>query len=285
MILLDGKTTGKHVQASIALEMQKAHLSRPPGIAFLLVGDNPASQSYIRAKKKRCHEIGFLSFDQELPASLAEAELLTIIHHLNNDPKVDGILVQLPLPPHLDPITILQAIDPSKDVDGFHPLNMGKLLLGQEGGFWPCTPYGVIELLKHYQISLENKHVVIIGRSNIVGKPLAALCVQKQPGLNATVTIAHSRTPNLPALCQTADVLIAAVGHPHLVGRHFIKQGAVVVDVGITRATSGKLVGDVLFEEVAPLTSAITPVPGGVGPMTIAMLLKNTWESCKRRLA
>lgn len=280
-LLLDGRVASKHLQEAIAHELHKARLPRPPGIAFVLVGDNPASHSYIQMKKKRCSEIGFLSFDQVLPADIDEADLLRIIGHLNVDPRVDGILVQLPLPPHLNPEAILQAIDPGKDVDGFHPLNMGKLLLGQSGGFWPCTPYGIIELLHHYRISLENKHVVIVGRSNIVGKPLAALCMQKRQGLNATVTIAHSQTVGLPDLCQSADVLIAAVGQPRLIRSSMVKKGAVVVDVGITRASNGKLVGDVDFEEVAPLTSAITPVPGGVGPMTIAMLLKNTWTSCR----
>lgn len=283
MILLDGRTVGKHVQETIASELKKTRLLRPPGIAFILVGDNPASHSYVRAKKMRCSEIGFLSFDQELPATIDEAELLRIIRNLNSDPRVDGILVQLPLPAHLNPEMILQEIDPSKDIDGFHPLNMGKLLLGQEGGFWPCTPYGIIELLSHYKISLENKHAVIVGRSNIVGKPLAALCIQKKAGLNATVTIAHSQTPDLSALCRTADLLVAAVGQPRLIGPDMVKKGAVVVDVGITRASNGKLVGDVDFEGVAPLVSAITPVPGGVGPMTIAMLLKNTWSSRKKR--
>lgn len=283
MILLDGRKVGKHVQEMISSELKKARMLRPPGIAFILVGDNPASHSYVQAKKKRCSEIGFLSFDQELPATIDQAELLRIIRHLNAEPRVDGILVQLPLPPHLNPEMVLQEIDPSKDVDGFHPLNMGKLLLGQEGGFCPCTPYGIIELLSHYKISLENKHAVIVGRSNIVGKPLAALCIQKKNGLNATVTIAHSQTPDLSSLCRTADLLVAAVGHPRLIGPHMVKKGAVVVDVGITRASNGKLVGDVDFEAVAPLSSAITPVPGGVGPMTIAMLLKNTWSSRKKR--
>ncbi len=283
MMILDGKAAAKKVQNAIALEIAQSSLKRPPGIAFVLVGDNPASKSYIKTKKKRCQEIGFQSFDQELPANIPEAQLLQSIQRLNNDPQVDGILVQLPLPSHLNSIKVLQTVDPSKDIDGFHPLNMGKLLLGQEGGFWPCTPYGILELLHQYEITLENKHVVIVGRSNIVGKPLAVLCGQKRPGLNATVTLAHSQTPNLASYCKSADVLIAAVGSPHLIKQNMVKQGAIVIDVGITRSTSGHLVGDVDFEAVAPLTSAITPVPGGVGPMTIAMLLKNTWESYKRR--
>lgn len=283
-LLLDGRLASQHVQATIMQEMQKNHLTRAPGIAFVLVGDNPASQSYIRNKKKRCHEAGFLSFDQELTSHISQADLLQVIDSLNHDPRIDGILVQLPLPSHFDTLAILERIDPLKDIDGFHPVNMGKLLLGQSGGFWPCTPYGIIELFRYYKISLENKHVVILGRGNVVGKPLAALCVQKQPGLNATVTIAHSKTPNLTSLCQTADILVSAVGHPGLIRKNMIKLGAVIIDVGTSRTSDGKITGDVVFEEVKALASAITPMPGGVGPMTIAMLLKNAWESYKRRL-
>ncbi len=285
MILLDGKLVSKKIQEEIVQEVGKIRPPRPPGIAFLLVGNNPASQSYIRAKKNRCREVGFASFDQELPAAITQKALISIIYELNNDPKIDGILLQLPLPEHLNSFHVLEAILPEKDIDGFHPVNMGKLLLGQSGGFWPCTPYGIVELLRYYQISLENKHVVIVGRSNIVGKPLAAICIQKQPGLNATVTIAHSGTPHLREVCQSADVLIVAVGHAHLIDKHMVKREAIVIDVGINRFNDGKLTGDVHFEEVASLAAAITPVPGGIGPMTIAMLLKNTWNACKHHLA
>jgi methylenetetrahydrofolate dehydrogenase (NADP+)/methenyltetrahydrofolate cyclohydrolase len=235
-------------------------------------------------KKKRCHEVGILSFDHELPYNTSEEALLHLIEELNSDPRIDGILVQLPLPPHIRTLDIVSAIDPRKDVDGFHPLNVGMMLLGESGGFFPCTPLGIQVLLNAAGVVLTGKHVVIVGRSNIVGKPLAALLMQKTPHGNATVTVAHSLSNNLSALCQSADVLIAAIGKPHFITGAMVKEGAVVIDVGINRLPSGQIVGDVDFNLVAPRCSKITPVPGGVGPMTIALLLSNTLLSYTRRL-
>jgi len=254
---------------------------RRPGLAFILANDDPSSRTYIQKKKKKCQEVGILSFDKELPSSISEQELLQEIALLNKDPLVDGILVQLPLPLHIHTHRIMEAIDPSKDVDGFHPLNVGKMLLGEIEGFFPCTPLGIVELLKASHISPCGKHVVIVGRSNIVGKPLAALLMQKSPQGNATVTIAHSMTENLEEICRSADILVAAMGKPHAITSKMVKKGAVVIDVGIHRDEKGKILGDVAFDTVAPLCSAITPVPGGVGPMTIAMLLSNTLKSRK----
>ncbi len=275
MQLIDGIAIAKTIQHQIAEAI--ASLShRKPGLAFILVGDDPSSQTYIRMKKKRCHEVGILSFDFELPKSTSEERLLKTIDTLNRDPKVDGILVQLPLPEHINPIPVMRAIDPSKDVDGFHPLNVGKMLLGENDGFLPCTPHGIQVLLEHAQIPVLGKHMVIVGRSNIVGKPLAAIMMQKAPHCNATVTVAHSQTEHLKELCRSADILVAAMGQPQFIKADMVKQGTVVIDVGINRLSDGEIVGDVDFETVAPLCSHISPVPGGVGPMTIAMLLANT---------
>ncbi len=280
MKLLDGK----HISSLILKEIKEeiGRFSRPPGLGFILVGSNPASKTYVASKKKRCQEVGIASKDKEFPDTVTESELLAYITSLNKDPSIDGILLQLPLPLHLSTPRILEAISPEKDVDGFHPLNAGKLLLGESGGFYPCTPYGISVLLTRYNLSAEGKHVVILGRSNIVGKPLAALLMQKKPGCNATVTIAHSQTKHLTEIARTADILVAALGCAHFVKRSMVKEGAIVVDVGINRLTN-RLVGDVDFEDVAPHTSYITPVPGGVGPMTIAMLLSNTILSYKNR--
>jgi len=279
-MIMDGRECAKKIEASLKESIGQLK-GRKPALAFILVGKNPASIAFIRMKKKKCAEVGILSVDFELPETTSEEDLIEKIERLNGNPEVDGILVQLPLPSHIKVERILETIDPKKDVDGFHPLNMGRLLLGEKGGFFPCTPFGITVLLKEMGIEVAGKHVVILGRSNIVGKPLAALLVQKEPGANATVTVAHSATQNLQELCLSADILIAAIGQPHFVKGSMVKEGAVVVDVGINRV-EGKIVGDVDFEAVAPKCSHITPVPGGVGPMTIAMLLSNTLLSYQR---
>jgi methylenetetrahydrofolate dehydrogenase (NADP+)/methenyltetrahydrofolate cyclohydrolase len=257
-----------------------------PGLAVVLVGENPASLSYVRLKEKACAEVGILSRDIRFEADYTENALLELIDELNHDAGIHGILVQLPLPDHIDEAKVLFAIDPAKDVDGFHPVNAGRLMLGQ-ASFCPATPLGIQQLLLHNDIPVEGKHVVIVGRSNIVGKPLAMLLVQKQTGANATVTICHTRTENLAAITRSADILVAAVGRPHTVTAEMVKDGAVVIDVGVNRVDDAtkkrgyRLVGDVDFEQVAAKASAITPVPGGVGPMTIAMLLHNVIKAAK----
>lgn len=276
---------GKHVAAEIEHRLKKTvgTLTRPPGLAFVIVGDNPASHTYVRMKKKKCQDVGIASFDRVFPEDATEKEVLAHIEHLGKDPLIDGILVQLPLPAHLPTQKILSAIDPSKDVDGLHPCNFGKLLLGETDGFIPCTPLGIHTLLTSYDIPIAGRHVVIVGRSNIVGKPLAALLMQKRPDVNATVTVAHSATRHLKELTKSADILIAAMGKPLSITADMIKPQSVVIDVGINRV-GNRIVGDVDHETVAPLTSAITPVPGGVGPMTIAMLLSNVVRSYEQRL-
>lgn len=282
MQLIDGKKIASEILDSIAFQISKIE-GRKPGLAFVLVGENPASQSYVRSKKKACAETGIASMTFELPATIAESDLLRKIEELNRDPKIDGILVQLPLPSHIHEKAVTFAIDPKKDVDGFHPLNVGKMLLGDEDGFFPCTPQGIKVLLEKAQIPIEGKHVVIVGRSNIVGKPLAALLMQKKPHCNATVTVAHSQSEGLEALTRSADVLIAAIGRPLFIKKEMVKPGAAVIDVGINRLPNGKIVGDVEFPAVSEVAGRISPVPGGVGPMTIAMLLQNTlWSYLKR---
>lgn len=281
-MILDGKKIAGKILAELKEEIGSSAI-HPPGLAFLLIGDHPASKTYVEAKKKRCQEVGIQSIVHKFETSVALNEVLGKIKDLNRDPLIDGILIQLPLPKHLDKETILSAIDPSKDVDGFHLLNMGKLCVGSEDGFVPCTPLGIVELLKQYEISCAGKHAVILGRSVIVGKPLALLLMQNKPHLNATVTVANSKTENLEGVTKSADLLIAAIGSPHFVSQKMVKKGAVVIDVGINRLKDGSLVGDVDFADVAPQASYITPVPGGVGPMTIAMLLQNTWLSYVRR--
>ncbi len=282
MKLIDGKEVAGDILKSLKKEVS-ALKGRPPGLAFVLIGDHLASRTYVRMKKKKCAEVGFFSKDIELRENVSAKVLEKTIKALNKDKKIDGILIQMPLPKHLDSFFFTSLIDPDKDVDGFHPTNIGKLLLGNFEGFIPCTPYGIFQLLKTHNIPLEDKHVVIVGRSNIVGKPLAVLLMQKHKNANATVTVAHSKTKNLAGLCQSADVLIAALGHPKFIRKNFVKKGAIVIDVGINRSldSSGKasICGDVDFDEVAPLCTLITPVPGGVGPMTIAMLLVNTFTS------
>ncbi len=286
MKLLEGTLVAARILRSLKEEVEK-FTERKPGLAFIRVGDNPASKVYISLKQKKCREVGILSFDKELPSQTSLQELFAVIDELNEDPSVDGILLQLPLPPHLDPLIVLERINPLKDVDGFHPVNMGKLLLGHTDGLIACTPKGVMRLLSDYKISVEGKHVVIVGRSNIVGKPLAALLMQNRQGCNATVSVVHSHTIHKEAICREADILIAALGKPEFITENMVKKNAVVVDVGINKVILGNqtsLVGDVDFKTVAPLCSYITPVPGGVGPMTVALLLENTIIAYKRSL-
>jgi len=261
-----------------------------PGLAVVLVGDNPASQIYVRNKRKTCEELGIRSFAYDLPKETSEADLLQLVDELNRNREVHGILIQSPLPKHIDEEKILNAIDPNKDVDGFHPVNKGKLLNGQDC-FVACTPAGIQELLIRYGYKIQGRHVVIVGRSNIVGKPLSALLVQKAEGADATVTICHSRTRNLSNITKTADILVAAMGVPEFIQGRMVRDGCVVIDVGMnripdnTKKSGYRLVGDVHFPSVSKKARAITPVPGGVGPMTIAMLMKNTVKSAEKSLA
>ena len=285
MILLDGKATAAAIRAEIAAEVPQlaaAH-GRPPGLAVILVGEDPASQVYVRMKEKACAETGIASFPHRPDADISQAELLALIDSLNADHAVDGILLQLPLPKHLDEQACLDRIDPDKDVDGFHPVNVGRLALGLPG-FRSCTPWGVIELLRRYDIKTSGKRAVVLGRSNIVGKPMALMLMDYGDFANATVTVVHSRTPqeDQEAICKQADIVVAAIGRAKYVPGHWIKDGAVVVDVGINRTEAG-LVGDCDFEAMKGKVSAITPVPGGVGPMTIATLLSNTMDAYRAR--
>jgi methylenetetrahydrofolate dehydrogenase (NADP+) / methenyltetrahydrofolate cyclohydrolase len=276
--ILDGKALAQTIQAGLAakIPLWQAQVGRPPGLAVLMVGDNPASAAYVGNKEKACDRIGITSFGEHFPVDTSYATLAERIQSLNHNDRVDGILIQLPLPEHLDAVALLNQIDPTKDADGLHPVNMGRLMRG-ETGLRSCTPAGVMALLQAYGIDPAGKHAVVLGRSILVGKPMALMLLEA----NATVTIAHSKTPNLAQIAQQADILIAAVGRPEMVGPTFVKPGAVVIDVGINRTT--KLVGDVHFDSVAPVAAAITPVPGGIGPMTVAMLLQNTVLSyCQR---
>lgn len=250
-----------------------------PGLVVLLVGENPASQTYVKNKEKRAVALGFNSLVKRLPESISEKELVNEIEFYNQNPDFHAILVQLPLPNHIDAETILNTIDPSKDVDGFHPVNMGKLLIGQPDMI-PCTPYGIMKLLARYKIDIAGKNAVIIGRSNIVGKPMAQLLLME----HATVTIAHSKTANLAELAKTADILVVAIGRGHFVTKEFIKPGAVVIDVGMNRDQNGKLIGDVASDEVAEVAGYLTPVPKGVGPMTITMLLYQTIKNAEKQV-
>ncbi|TCS99402.1 methylenetetrahydrofolate dehydrogenase (NADP+)/methenyltetrahydrofolate cyclohydrolase [Tepidimonas ignava] len=276
--LIDGVALARQWRARVA-ERAAALAARGhrPGLAVILVGDDPASQVYVRNKVKACGEAGIHSVLETYPASLTQDELLARIAALNADPTIHGILVQLPLPPHIDAQRVIEAIAPAKDVDGFHVANAGALLVGQRG-YWPCTPYGCMKMLEHIGIELRGKHAVVIGRSNIVGKPMALLLLQA----NATVTICHSATANLAHHTRQADVIVAAVGRPRMLTADMVKPGAVVLDVGINRLPDGKLCGDVDFDAVREVAGWITPVPGGVGPMTIAMLLLNTVEAAER---
>ena len=272
--ILDGKALAKKIKEQVAAEA--AALPRRPGLAVILVGENPASQVYVRGKEKDCEECGILNLGRKLPADTSEEELLGIIAEMNADPTVDGILVQLPLPKHIDEGKVLRAISPAKDVDCFHPENVGEMMVG-DPICWPCTPYGVMELLREYGISASGKHCVVLGRSNIVGKPMTLLLLRD----NGTVTVCHSRTPDLKEQCLRADILVAAVGKVNLVTADMVKEGAVVVDVAMNRNEAGKLCGDVDYAAVAEKASYITPVPGGVGPMTRAILMKNVLAAAK----
>ncbi len=276
--IIDGKAIAAQVRAGLQTQVTELTAQgRQPGLAVVIVGDNPASRVYVNMKKKACAEVGIYSEEHALPHSTSQVELLELVRRLNNDPKIHGILVQLPLPEHLDEQTVIETINPNKDVDGFHPVSVGKLLIGLPG-FLPCTPAGVMELIRSTGVTVCGEECVVVGRSNIVGKPQAVLLLRE----SGTVTICHSRTSDLAEVCRRADILVAAVGKPELITGDYIKPGAVVIDVGMNRLPDGKLVGDVHFESAAEVAGWITPVPGGVGPMTIAMLLKNTVTSAGR---
>jgi len=276
--LIDGNALSRQLRADVAARVQALKARGiTPGLAVILVGDNPASQVYVRNKVKACEDTGMHSVLETWPATLTEAELLARVESLNADPAIHGILVQLPLPSHIDAQKVIEAIDPAKDVDGFHIASAGALMTGMPG-FWPCTPYGCMKMLEHIGYDLRGKHAVVIGRSNIVGKPMALMLLQK----NATVTICHSATVDLKAQTLQADVIVAAVGKRNVLTADMVKPGAVVIDVGMNRNDAGKLCGDVDFDGVKEVAGWITPVPGGVGPMTITMLMVNTLESAER---
>ncbi|MBN3940984.1 bifunctional methylenetetrahydrofolate dehydrogenase/methenyltetrahydrofolate cyclohydrolase FolD [Nostoc sp. NMS9] len=281
--LLDGKAIAAKIQQelSVAIKQLQPKIGRPPGLAVLMVGDNPASAAYVRNKEKACAKVGIASFGKHFPTQTTLGELEEVIAALNHDERVDGILVQLPLPNHLDAVTLLHQIDPDKDADGLHPVNLGRLVRG-ESGLRSCTPAGVMRLLQEYEIPLQGKQAVVVGRSILVGKPMALMLLEA----DATVTIAHSRSHDLKSITQNADILIAAVGRPGLITADMVKPDAVVVDVGMNRVTDAngksRLIGDVHFESTADVAGFITPVPGGVGPMTVAILLENTFTSYSR---
>ncbi|ADU29977.1 bifunctional methylenetetrahydrofolate dehydrogenase/methenyltetrahydrofolate cyclohydrolase FolD [Evansella cellulosilytica] len=279
-IIISGKELAKEKRIEMKKEVETLkEKGIVPGLAVILIGTDPASQSYVRSKQKSCKEIGIHSELDELPETTTEQQLLHKINELNKAEHIHGILVQLPLPKHISEKAIIEAIDPKKDVDGFHPINIGRMMTGQEA-FLPCTPYGIVEMIKSKDISIEGKHVVVVGRSNIVGKPVGQLLLNE----NATVTYCHSRTKNMKEYTRKADILIVAVGKAHFLNEEFVKDGAVVIDVGVNRTEEGKLVGDVDFDGAKEVASYITPVPGGVGPMTITMLLHNTVISAKRHM-
>ena len=289
--IIDGKQVAADMRAELKEEV--ARLARDgivPGLGVILVGEDPASQSYVKAKERACEEIGLFSDDNRLPADASQQELMAIVEKMNNDPKINGILVQLPLPKHLNEAEVLLAIAPDKDVDGFHPMNVGRMVVGEKA-FLPCTPHGVIQLLLRSGVKIEGADIVIVGRSNIVGKPVANMLIQKNNMGNATVTVCHTRTKNLAEHTRRADIIIAAAGRPDTITADMVKDGVVVIDVGVNRVEDStkkkgyRLVGDVDFEAVKEKAGLITPVPGGVGPMTITMLLYNTVESAKRAAA
>ncbi len=275
--IIDGKAIAQKVKDEIKEEVQKLPQGLQPGLAAVLVGDDPASAIYVRNKRKACDAVGIYSEEHHLPSHTSQESLLDLIDSLNKNHRIHGILVQLPLPQQIKAESVLERVSPEKDVDGFHWMNLGKLMAGFPV-FIPCTPYGIIKMLEHHKISMEGKQAVVVGRSNIVGKPIAMLLLQQ----NATVTICHSKTKNLQEVCRGADILIAAVGRAQMITGEMVKPGAAVIDVGINRMNSGKLTGDVEFEGASKKAGWISPVPGGVGPMTIAMLLYNTLESAKR---
>jgi methylenetetrahydrofolate dehydrogenase (NADP+)/methenyltetrahydrofolate cyclohydrolase len=286
--IIDGKQVAADIRAELKREVARLkEQGIVPGLGVILVGDDPASQSYVTAKERTCTELGIYSDDNRLPADTSQADLLRLVERMNGDPKINGILVQLPLPRHMNESEVIFAIDPAKDVDGFHPVSVGKMVVGEKT-FLPCTPHGVLHLLLRSGVKIEGSHVVIVGRSNIVGKPLANMLIQKSPTGNATVTVCHTRTKDLAHYVRQADIVVAAAGRPNIVTADMVKDGAVVIDVGVNRiedATKKKgyrLVGDVDFEAVKEKASLITPVPGGVGPMTITMLMVNTVESARR---
>ena len=286
--IIDGKEIAQQIRSELATEVQ--HLKTKgivPGLGVILVGEDPASKSYVTAKEKACHDIGIFSDDNRLPTNTTQVELLALIAKMNADPRINGILVQLPLPKHLKESEVLLAIDPDKDIDGFHPTNVGRMVVGEKA-YLPCTPHGVLQMLIRSGVTIEGAHAVIVGRSNIVGKPLANLLMAKGPLGNATVTVCHTKTKNIGYYTRQADIVIAAAGRPNTVTADMIREGAVVVDVGVNRIEDAtkkagfRLVGDVDFDACAKKESMITPVPGGVGSMTITMLLYNTVESAKR---
>ncbi|MGH7806483.1 MAG: bifunctional methylenetetrahydrofolate dehydrogenase/methenyltetrahydrofolate cyclohydrolase FolD [Thermodesulfobacteriota bacterium] len=276
--IIDGKEVAQHIRKEVSEEVRKLkeETGIVPGLAAVLVGSNPASEIYVRNKRKACGEAGIYSEEYKLPEETTESDLLSLIKELNEDKKIHGILVQLPLPKHINEAKILRAVSPLKDIDGFHPENVGYLVEGNPR-FIPCTPHGIIKLLDYYKIEMQGKEAVVVGRSNIVGKPVSLLLLHR----HATVTICHSRTKPLEDVTRRADILVAAIGRANFITGDMVKEGVVVIDVGINRNPDGKLTGDVDFEKVKEKASYITPVPGGVGPMTIAMLLWNTWSSAK----
>jgi len=286
MILIDGKETAKQIREELKTDVQKLISDRKkvPGLVTILVGDDPASKIYVNSKGKACKEIGMLSKIELIPPTISEAELLSLVESYNSNPDFHGILVQLPLPEHINEDKIIEAISPEKDVDGFHPISIGKLVIGKDT-FRSCTPAGIQELMIRYKIETKGKHMVVLGRSNIVGKPIANIMLQKQEHANSIVTVCHSAAPDVSYYTKQADILIAAIGVPEFVKANMVKDDVVVIDVGINRVEDStkpkgyRIVGDVAFDEVSRKASYITPVPGGVGPMTIAMLLKNTYKS------
>jgi len=289
--IIDGKQIAADMRAELKAEVAKLKAQNIiPGLGVILVGEDPASLSYVTAKEQACIDMGIYSDNKRLAADTPQAKLIALVEKMNNDPKINGILVQLPLPEGLDESEVLLVIDPAKDVDGFHPVNVGKMVVGEKA-FLPCTPHGIIQLLIRNGVKIEGADVVIVGRSNLVGKPLANMLIQKKPNANATVTVCHTRTKDLSSHTKRADILIAAAGRPNTVTADMVKEGAVVIDVGVNRVEDStkkrgyRLVGDVDFEAVKEKASLITPVPGGVGPMTITMLLYNTVESAKRAAA
>lgn len=288
-MIIDGKEIAEGIHQEIKEQVARIQ-GRTPCLAVVLVGNHPPSQIYVNRKKRACASVGIQSVGIDLSSNVSENLLIKTLEDLNSDPKIDGILLQLPLPSHINTIKILNHISPDKDVDGLHPYNLGKLLMGDTDGFFPCTPFGIKIMLERSHIELEGKNVLIIGRSNLVGKPLAALLMQNAPGANATVTIAHSKTKNLKELALRSDIIVAAIGQPRMLTAEMVSHGCVVVDVGINKindpsAPGGyRIIGDVDFDYIKDKCSHITPVPGGVGPMTIAMLLSNTWKSYQKRI-
>ena len=280
-ILIDGKATSQKIKEQVKNRVEKlTEKGVVPGLAVVLIGENSASHTYVKNKKKTCEALGMRSDLHQFPDTLTEEELLATIDGLNKDPEIHGILVQLPLPKHIDEFKVILAIHPEKDVDGFHPISVGNMMIGKEG-FLPCTPHGIMKLLEHYEIDPAGKHAVVIGRSNIVGKPVGQLLLQQ----NATVTYCHSQTVDLATYTKQADIVIAAIGKAKFIDQSFIKPGAVIIDVGMNRDENGKLCGDVDFDDVLEKASYVTPVPGGVGPMTIAMLMENTLKSAEKGLS